>query len=97
MPPRSKKKVKAEEESLSEDSDLSEPVKPKRTYKRKTESEKQAGSPKSDEKKPARKRAKKDALTEPETTEEGWTLHPPSLIYRYVPSILLQVLFLYLL
>ena len=84
MPPKSAaKKAKAAAESVSEGSDASEPVKKKRTYKRKTDTERQASSPGSEEKKPAPKRAKKQALTEPETTEEGWTLHPPSLIYRW--------------
>lgn len=83
MPPRSSaKKAKAAEESLSEGSDVSEPKKPKRTYKRKSNADKGDASPQSQEKKPAPKRAKKEVLTEPETNEDGWTLHPPSLIYR---------------
>ena len=88
MPPKSAaKKAKAAAESASEGSDASEPVKKKRTYKRKTDADKPATSPQSEEKKPAPKRAKKQALTEPETTEEGWTLHPPSLIYRWDTSL----------
>lgn len=87
MPPKSAtKKVKAEQESLSEWSDLSPSVNEKKPTKRKTKADKSQDVPASEEKKPARKRAKKDVLTEPETTEEGWTLHPPSLIYRYILS-----------
>ena len=79
--PTSKSKQAEKDDSLSETSDLSEPVK-KRAGKRKSDADKPAGSPKSETKKAAPKRAKKEVLTEPETTEQGWTLHPPALIYR---------------
>lgn len=39
---------------------------------------------KSDVKMPAAKRTKTIKLTEPETTADGWTLYPPSLIFRSV-------------
>jgi len=63
----------------SSDSEGSVEVKPK--AKRKIAKTK--ADTKSDAKKPAPKRAKTIVLTEPETADDGWTLHPPSLIYRF--------------
>ncbi len=60
------------------DSEGSVEVKPKQ--KRKVTKSKTDGT--DEKKKPAPKRAKNRVLTEPETTEDGWTLHPPSLIFR---------------
>ena len=48
---------------------------PKRKQAANVESEFTAPAPK-----PKKPKAKK--LTEPETDEQGWTAHPPSLIYK---------------
>jgi tRNA U54 and U55 pseudouridine synthase Pus10 len=61
----------------SSDSEESIEVKPKAKRKvGKVKNEKEG-------KKPAAKKAKTVVLTQPETRDDGWTLHPPSLIYRF--------------
>ena len=67
-----KRTAKPEPEDSEEPVSDEEPKKKRKTTKPKAE--KTGATP---------KKPKKAALTEPETTEEGWTLHPPSLIYRY--------------
>jgi len=62
-------------DSDSEGSVEEKPAAKRKVAKSKTET-------KSDVKMPAAKRTKTIKLTEPETTADGWTLYPPSLIFR---------------
>ncbi|KAL6770839.1 hypothetical protein ACKKBF_B32900 [Auxenochlorella protothecoides x Auxenochlorella symbiontica] len=69
------KPVKENPEISASDED----VKPKK--KNPSRAPKTEGSPSKSASRP-----KQPALTEPTATEDGWTLHPPSLIYKAVPA-----------